>query len=126
MPEDAPPAGPREGLRRRLAVLVALLLGLLVVNALAATALSMQRAREQALVRERLSPAVVAGDRLLTAYVDMETGLRGYVLTGSDEFLEPYRSGDAASQRWADELRRLLADDPALLGHLDEVQARAR
>ncbi len=31
--------------------------------------------------------------RLSGAAVDIETGLRGYLLTGKDEFLEPYRVG---------------------------------
>ena len=44
--------------------------------------------------------------------VDMETGQRGYLLTGNSEFLQPY---DSASQRLTSNLelvRRLVADNP--------------
>jgi diguanylate cyclase (GGDEF)-like protein len=35
----------------------------------------------------------LASERMLEAMLDQETGLRGYLLTGDDRFLEPYRSG---------------------------------
>ena len=36
---------------------------------------------------------LAAADGLLSAAVDMETGMRGYLLTGEEEFLVPYRDG---------------------------------
>jgi signal transduction histidine kinase len=38
-------------------------------------------------------PAVDAGQRLSIALLDQETGVRGFGLTGREEFLDPYRSG---------------------------------
>ena len=34
-----------------------------------------------------------AGDRMLIAMIDQETGLRGFMLTRAPEFLQPYRAG---------------------------------
>ncbi|MCU1396759.1 MAG: putative two-component sensor protein [Ilumatobacteraceae bacterium] len=42
---------------------------------------------------QRTFPARLAASQLLTSLVDQETGLRGYALTGDQQFLEPYRQG---------------------------------
>ena len=71
---------------------------------------------------------VAALERLLSNLKDLETGERGYVLTGKDEYLEPYRSGTAGVD---EELRRLdtlqLATDglPGLVAAKRTVAARA-
>jgi len=49
---------------------------------------------------------------LLRLMVDMESGLRGYLLTGSDEFLEPYRAAEPEILRRIDRLRTLVQDSP--------------
>jgi methyl-accepting chemotaxis protein len=57
------------------------------------------------LVRESIA-------RLLAGVVDAETGQRGFVITGKDEFLEPYtRALGAVEQQYRD-LRGLIADNP--------------
>ncbi|UOF90623.1 methyl-accepting chemotaxis protein [Fodinisporobacter ferrooxydans] len=38
-------------------------------------------------------PLRMTADRLLTDLVNEETGVRGYLVTGQDSFLDPYRSG---------------------------------
>jgi methyl-accepting chemotaxis protein len=52
-------------------------------------------------------------DEALASLVDMETGYRGFLLTGSDEFLEPYNNGKHAYQAMLQELQRRTADNPA-------------
>ncbi|MDP1793293.1 MAG: ATP-binding protein, partial [Acidimicrobiales bacterium] len=42
---------------------------------------------------QRTFPARRAASQLLTSLVDQETGLRGFALTGDNQFLEPYREG---------------------------------
>ena len=39
---------------------------------------------------------IIATERLLSSLKDVETGQRGFIITGKDEYLEPYRSGLAA------------------------------
>ncbi|SDS93732.1 sensor domain CHASE3-containing protein [Friedmanniella luteola] len=60
--------------------------------------------RVQADLRERLRPAQTAVVDLTRAYVDQETGQRGYALTGQRSFLQPYADG----RRDADRLQALL------------------
>jgi PAS domain S-box-containing protein len=43
---------------------------------------------------------------------DAETAERGYVVTGDESFLEPYRSGVRANETNITQLRRLIADNP--------------
>ena len=59
---------------------------------------------------------------------DVETGARGFALTGQDWFLEPYRSGSYATRLDLEKLRTLISDNPSqqrLLGVLAE-QVRTR
>ena len=49
---------------------------------------------------------------LAKAAVDIETGSRGYLLTGDEEFLAPYESGLTDFDRTAAELRLLIDDKP--------------
>lgn len=48
---------------------------------------------------------------LLSQLVDVETGARGYVISGDDSFLEPYESGVTASRATYDRARKLTADN---------------
>ncbi|MCE3551481.1 methyl-accepting chemotaxis protein [Pseudonocardia sp. RS11V-5] len=98
-----------------LVVLVALfgLLAVAVVNMAQATT-------ADGVMMERLGPALTSVERLQSAYVDQETGLRGYVLTGQEGFLEPYT---AASPRIAAEQRALGTEVPELADDLKAVVA---
>jgi signal transduction histidine kinase len=53
---------------------------------------------------------------------DLKIGERGYVLTGEDAFLEPYRSALARLPAWLDELRSLVSDNPAQLQSLERMR----
>lgn len=71
-------------------------------------------------------------DGVMTALIDMETGMRGYVVTGEEVFLEPYVAGlvnvDAAFEAG----RTLTLDNPAqterwdaLAPQLDEIKVES-
>ena len=61
--------------------------------------------------------------KLLTDEIDAETGMRGFVITGKDEFLEPYdRATPEIEQVFAD-LRKLTAGEPEQQHRLDELRA---
>jgi diguanylate cyclase (GGDEF)-like protein len=51
--------------------------------------------------------------RVMDDLVDAETGVRGYLLTGRSEFLEPYSTGSAAVQGDLDRLGASLSQDGA-------------
>lgn len=68
---------------------------------------------------DRTFPARLAANQLLTALVDQETGLRGYALTGDEQFLEPYRRGLVDEQTARAGLERLVgANDSTRLSLL--------
>jgi CHASE3 domain sensor protein len=49
---------------------------------------------------------------LLSMLKDAETGQRGYVITGEDDYLAPYRSAQEGIKSTFDDVRRLTADNP--------------
>jgi len=49
----------------------------------------------------------------LSSLKDIETGQRGFLLTGDDQFLEPYRAGLGDVERLLNDARRLTADNEA-------------
>ncbi|MDI1429190.1 CHASE3 domain-containing protein [Polyangium sorediatum] len=58
----------------------------------------------------------------LSAFQDMETGQRGYVITGSEGFLEPYRDGDEAIEREIAEVERLTSANERQQQRLPELR----
>jgi signal transduction histidine kinase len=106
----------RWSLRRWLLVVGAITL-LLSVAAVLAGSLGLSRlAAARAVVVDEVQPALIASQDLSTALLDQETGVRGFILTGSEPFLDPYEAGIAEQERAASELRRLAA-----LGHLNTL-----
>src|SRR5262245_9296629 len=57
-------------------------------------------------------------EQVLSDLKDTETGQRGFLITGEDEYLEPYRVGLSMGERTMQTLRRLTADNPAQQRHL--------
>ncbi len=100
------------------------LLGLVVLigaGGLAATAVTATYVDQ---ATAQVTPAIEANDALLQSLTDIETGLRGYVLSAREVALQPYRQG---LRRLPDERRRLarvLEGDPAGRRHLAR-QSRA-
>ncbi|WP_205650325.1 sensor histidine kinase [Actinoplanes solisilvae] len=75
-------------------------------------------------LNDHIAPARTAAAELTAAVVDQETGVRGYLLSGDDQFLEPYASGVATEEQLVAEIRRLLLDEP--LPELDLVVGQMR
>ncbi|MGK5680684.1 sensor histidine kinase [Actinoplanes sp. URMC 104] len=113
-------------LRRRivaLCVTVGVLLAALGVFA-AITAAENDRHLDDVL--DRASPMRAAGEALNTAYVDQETGIRGFAITGNEANLRPYTDGVAEEQRLIGRIDGYLRpDDGDIRAALDEVQRRA-
>ncbi len=57
---------------------------------------------------------VVLGDAaaIVGSAVDMETGMRGYLLAGQDGFLDPYRGGEEATYNGIKALQETVNDNP--------------
>ena len=58
----------------------------------------------------------------LAAAADMETGMRGYLLAGREEFLEPYKGGATRFDNLVKELRETVSDNAAQVTLLDEIK----
>ena len=59
-----------------------------------------------------------ASDAILGAALDMETGMRGFLLTGTPAFLEPYDRGNEVFAGLVADLSKTVADNPAQVERL--------
>ena len=68
-------------------------------------------------------------DAAMAAMVDQETGLRGYLVSGENKFLDPYRTGAQSYSAALQKVRELTSDNPAQqtkLQNLDQFAQRWR
>ena len=74
---------------------------------------------------DQIAPLQDKVEQLRRAYVDQETGQRGFLLSGNPITLEPYTSGTATSDRLVPELRTGLAGDAQAGDLLEKAVAAA-
>ncbi len=60
--------------------------------------------------------------KIEAAAVDMETGMRGYLLAGKEEFLAPYSAGARLFSQRVETLREMVGDNPSQVTLLGEIQ----
>ncbi|MFF4425565.1 ATP-binding protein [Streptomyces sp. NPDC001549] len=72
------------------------------------------------------SPALSTAIRLESALLNQETGIRGYGLTGTSDFLGPYQQGLTDQERDSARLSELLRADAQGLRDLNSVQDAAK
>jgi len=106
-------------LRRRVQLLALAFVALIAVNVAFAVRTTIVRDSTADVVEKRLNPARSEVSALLNAFISQETGQRGYIITGLEEQLEVYINGRRASARAVEQLRRLLATEPALLSGVE-------
>ncbi|WP_433238175.1 sensor histidine kinase [Streptosporangium sp. CA-135522] len=70
---------------------------------------------------DEISVGRIQAERLQTALANQETGLQGFVLTGKEEFLQPYQNGQR-DQRAAASQIRAVAPMARAVGELDAVE----
>lgn len=63
---------------------------------------------------------------IVASAVDMETGMRGFLLAGRDDFLDPYHGGEAAAYAGIASLQNTVSDNPAQVARLGEVESVLR
>src|SRR2546430_8321402 len=85
--------------------------------------LSVVRLNENAARVEHTHEVLSSLELLLAAATDSETAERGYVITGDESYLEPYRDAGAVVDGQTRRLRELTADDRAQQQRLDSVVA---
>ncbi len=67
------------------------------------------------------TPVLTNAQQLTGLMVDMETGLRGYLVTGQEDFLEPYNNGRVQFDVVMAEEQQLTSDNPAAVATLKEI-----
>jgi signal transduction histidine kinase len=141
-PANPPPVGPVWARRRRtvdtvgsarrwplsriigVALLVLLLFSLAAMVAGGLALLSLHDNRER--VVGTLDPAALSAQRLETALLDQETGVRGYALSAQQDFLAPYNSGVTDEKNAINSLRAVADQLPARAAtDLNAVAAQA-
>ena len=78
-----------------------------------------------ALVIRSQETMTALGD-VLSAVQDAETGQRGYLLTGDDSYLEPYRTALGVASTRLETVEKSLADDPAQVDRLKLLARRVQ
>jgi CHASE3 domain sensor protein len=108
-------------LRWRVYTLVGVVLALLLGTVLATVVARRHAAGISGHLRGDLRPAQVAMATMTKGYLDMETGLRGFLLTRDRQVLTPYDSGRRAAADASELIGRRLAGDPTSLRLLSDV-----
>ncbi len=68
---------------------------------------------------ETLEAVLKDAASITAAAVDMESGMRGYLLAGQEELLEPYQRGSATTFRRIDALKERVSRNPQQAGRLE-------
>jgi methyl-accepting chemotaxis protein len=69
---------------------------------------------------EHTYKVIAMAQAIVASAVDMETGMRGYLLAGDDRFLEPFTNGKASFYALIDQLSNTVSDNPAQVTLLKE------
>ncbi|MCA2214204.1 sensor histidine kinase [Jidongwangia harbinensis] len=127
MAETTRTPAPRAGVttQRLFTIILGVLSLLMLVTTVSGTYALTSTAAVSNRLSDRISPAATAVVTLRGALVDQETGVRGYLLSGDRDFLQPYRDGQAAEAASRERIRSLLPDVPAVQAQLGAVQAQA-
>jgi methyl-accepting chemotaxis protein len=106
----------------RAKMILALIVPIVVLVPVAViTASATETTHEAAGAVRRSADLLQGAQRLLLAAVDSETGVRGFIVTGDDRFLEPWNNGRAAFDADVATLRRNLSGESEDLARLDRM-----
>jgi diguanylate cyclase (GGDEF)-like protein len=72
--------------------------------------------------QEAINAQILELRNVMNAVVDTETGQRGYLLTGDDDYLQPYRNGRRNFGIALGRLNEMLRADPATLSKIAELE----
>ncbi|WP_254458759.1 methyl-accepting chemotaxis protein [Xanthomonas sacchari] len=96
-------------------VLITLIIGSISLSSLS----SLNKAAD---MNDRTFRMLAASDRMQLDTVTIETGARGYLLSGAKDHLEPFRNGQAAFEKDFAEAKQLTADNPKQQERLERLR----
>lgn len=100
------------------------LLTLLIVLIAGAVWMQYSQVRAAQAINQHTYSVIAELEKQVLALVNIETGQRGYLVTGDESFLEPYHDGKEAFLRRNDRLEEMTADNPQQLERLAELEKR--
>ncbi|WP_299672660.1 CHASE3 domain-containing protein [uncultured Roseobacter sp.] len=71
---------------------------------------------------QHTNKVIIQAKDILAAAVDMETGMRGFLIAGDDVFLDPFNAGVDSFNLLVADLSQTVSDNPAQVELLGEVQ----
>ncbi|CZF81038.1 Methyl-accepting chemotaxis protein III [Grimontia celer] len=71
---------------------------------------------------EHTHEVINKAQNLIGAAVNMETGMRGYLLSGEEPFLDPYNEGQREFENIVKELKEKVIDNPQQVALLEDVE----
>jgi len=105
-----------------------LFLGFIILASLAINSIVLLKSNEvkqTTFWNDHTLKVISEANNIVSNMVNQETGFRGFLLSGDDKFLEPYRSGwDGVNKAWS-EAMSLTSDNPAQQQRLDEIRQMA-
>lgn len=107
---------------RTKALLIAAIPLVLTIGVGSATIYNLDRMTESTGWVEHTQKVLTEAEGIVSAAVDMETGLRGYLLAGQEQFLEPYNAGEARVYDVLETLRNTVSDNPPQVARLQEAE----
>jgi signal transduction histidine kinase len=110
----------RGGLTRRMA-LASALLTLIVGAAFGTMLVAVTNVLDSTQSRRHTRQELVAADGLATLLIDLETSVRGFIITDQERFLGPWKHARTAFPTQAALLERLVADDPIQLQRVRHI-----
>lgn len=72
---------------------------------------------------EHTHTAINYGNQLLGSMIDMETGLRGFMVAGDPVFLEPYEAGNLSFYETLSNAKNHVSDNPAQVDRLTRIES---
>jgi methyl-accepting chemotaxis protein len=72
---------------------------------------------------EHTHNVITTASTIESAAVNMETGMRGFLLSGKDDFLQPFNQGKTTFYKLTTELSNTVADNPAQVALLTEIKS---
>jgi signal transduction histidine kinase len=112
----------RRGLTARMLVASGLLV-ILIGAAFGSLLVAVTNFRAATDLRRETREELVAAEELQTLVIDLETGLRGFVITHQDRFLQPWNEARADLPAAERALERMAADDPVDLARVRRIVA---
>ncbi len=103
---------------------VSWLAGAVLATSLILAAWGYQRERRIEIATRHDNALVIATERLLSSLKDVETGQRGFIITGKEQYLEPYHWGSDAVGPDLETVATLIGPEASLLSGLVETRLK--